>query len=86
MFEMLESAWIQLRTTLEFVPASVIAALVIAVSVAAAVVVARIADVVLRRAFAVGHSLLLHLEGPLRLAWCCLGSTLRSRPHRSSPR
>ncbi len=37
------------------------------------VVVARIADVVLRRAFAVGHSLLLHLEGPLRLALVLLG-------------
>jgi small-conductance mechanosensitive channel len=68
----LQSAWAGVRDTIAAVPDSVKTALLTAVSIALALVIARIADTALRRALAVRHpflySLLLRMEGPLRLA------------------
>jgi small-conductance mechanosensitive channel len=67
-----ESLWTQMGDALALVPESIVAALIFAISIITALLVARLGDIVLRRAFAVGHpylySLLLRLEGPLRLA------------------
>ena len=72
MFDVLQSAWAEVRDTIAAVPDNVKTVLLTAVSIALALVIARIADTVLRRALAVRHpflySLLLRMEGPLRLA------------------
>jgi small-conductance mechanosensitive channel len=76
MLAALERIWRQIYDTLAMVPDGVVAALMFAAAIAVALVVARIADTVLRRVFAVGHpfiySLLLRLEGPTRLAMVLL--------------
>src|SRR5262245_57474286 len=67
-----ESIWSQVYDTLSWVPDGVVTALMFAAAIAAALLIDRVADAVLRRAFAVGHpflySLLMRLEGPMRLA------------------
>jgi small-conductance mechanosensitive channel len=72
MFTAFENLWTRIDDALALVPASIVACLIFAISIVAALLVARLGDIVLRRVFAVGHpylySLLLRLEGPLRLA------------------
>jgi small-conductance mechanosensitive channel len=72
MFTAFENLWTRIDDALALVPASIAACLIFAISIVAALLVARLGDIVLRRVFAVGHpylySLLLRLEGPLRLA------------------
>jgi small-conductance mechanosensitive channel len=75
-----ENLWTQVDNALALVPESVVVAAMFATAIVAALLVARLADIVLRRAFAVGHpylySLLLRLEGPLRLALVLLALNL----------
>lgn len=77
---MLDNVWNQVGNILEWVPDGVVAALVFAAAIVVALIAARIADTVLRRAFAVGHpflySLLLRLDGPARLALVLLALSI----------
>jgi small-conductance mechanosensitive channel len=72
MLTALENLWTEVDDALALVPDGIVAALIFAIFIIAALLAARLGDIVLRRAFAVGHpylySLLLRLEGPLRFA------------------
>ena len=72
MFGVFKNAWSEVDEALALIPDGILSLLILAAAVAVALVIRRLADVLLRKTLATKHpflySLFLEMEGPLRLA------------------